>query len=361
MDLGLLALFLAGGALLVAGAEALVRGASRLALAAGISPLVVGLTVVAFGTSAPELAVTVGSALDGAADVALGNVVGSNVFNVLFILGLAAVVRPLVVEQRLVRLDVPLVVLASVLVLVFSLDGTIGRLDGAVLAAGVVAYTVFLIRTSRRETKAVVAEYEEAFAPPDEDRRRPFVDVALLVGGLVGLVIGSDLVVTAAVDTATAMGISELVVGLTIVAAGTSLPEVATSVTATLRGERDIAVGNVVGSCLFNLLAVLGFGSLLARDGLAVAAGAVSFDLPVMTAVAVTMLPIFVTGMVARWQGAVLLTWYLGWTTWLVLDATAHDLAEDVGAAMIFFVVPLTAVALVAASRRRPGVSPLRG
>ena len=341
-------LFVLGGLLLVGGAELLVRGASRLAVAAGITPLVVGLTVVAFGTSAPEMAVTVGSAYAGQAEVALGNVVGSNIFNILFILGISALIAPLVVAQQLIRFDVPLLIGVSVLVLALSLDGRLGRLDGAVLFAGIVAYTVWLIRQSRREVPAVVEEYDDAFAVPAE-RARPVVNVVLVLVGLGLLVLGARWLVDAAVATATALGVSELVIGLTIVAAGTSLPEVATSVLATIRGERDIAVGNVIGSCLFNLLAVLGLGGLVAPDGIPVSQGALSFDIPVMTAVAIAALPIFFTGhTIARWEAAVFLGYYAAYTGYLILDAADHGLAPRLGTAILWFVAPLTVFTIAA-------------
>ena len=348
MEEGVVLWFVLGGAALVGGAELLVRGASRLAIAAGISPLVVGLTVVAFGTSAPELAVTVSSAYAGQADVALGNVVGSNIFNVLFILGLSALIAPLVVAQQLVRMDVPLMIGASVLALLLGLDGRIGRLDGLLLFAGIVAYTFFLIRQSRRETASVRVEYEEAFGGEARERSSWPLNVGLIAAGLGLLVLGSRWLVDAAVTTAQALGVSELVIGLTIVAAGTSLPEVATSVLASLRGERDIAVGNVVGSNLFNLLAVLGLGSLVAPDGVPVPPGALSFDIPVMIAVAVATLPVFFTGYtIARWEGAVFLGYYVAYAVYLVLDATEHHALDEFGAAMAWFVLPLTALTLV--------------
>jgi cation:H+ antiporter len=355
-------LLVLGGVLLVGGAELLVRGASRLAVAAGITPLVVGLTVVAFGTSAPELAVTVGSAYAGQAEVALGNVVGSNIFNVLFILGISALIAPLVVAQQLVRFDVPLLIGASVVVLLMALDGRVGRIDGAVLFAGIVAYTVLLIRQSRRESAAVVTEYTEAFGTP-VTRSKPVVDVVLVVVGLGLLVVGARWLVEAAVSTATALGVSELVIGLTIVAAGTSLPEVATSVLATLRGQRDIAVGNVIGSCLFNLLAVLGLGGLVAPQGIPVPDGALSFDLPVMVAVAIAALPIFFTGYrIVRWEAAVFLGYYIAYTGYLLLAAADHDLTSQLGVAMIWFVVPLTVltIALSIIRQRRASVTAAR-
>lgn len=339
-------LFVLGGGLLVGGAELLVRGASRLAVAVGITPLVVGLTVVAFGTSAPEMAVTVGSAYAGQGEVALGNVVGSNIFNVLFILGVSALLVPLVVAQQLVRFDVPLLIGTSTVVLLMALDGRIGRIDGAMLFAGIIAYTVFLIRQSRRESAAVVEEYTEAFATPAA-RARPMRDIAMVLVGLGLLVLGARWLVDAAVSTATALGVSELVIGLTIVAAGTSLPEVATSLLAAIRGERDIAVGNVIGSCLFNLLTVLGLGGIVAPTGIPVPDGAVSFDIPVMTAVAIAALPIFFTGYtIARWEGAVFLGYYAAYTGYLILDAADHDLTIQLGAAIAWFVVPLTVLTI---------------
>lgn len=351
----LLLLFLAGGSLLIVGAELLVRGASRVATGLGITPLVVGLTVVAFGTSSPELAVTVGSAYAGEADVALGNIVGSNIFNVLFVLGLSAIFAPLLVARQLVRLDVPLMIGVSVLVLLLSLDGGVGRTDGLLLFAGLVSYTVFLIVQSRRET----AELREDAGDADErlDARAWVINLGLVLAGLALLVLGARWLVDAAVSTAEALGVSRLVIGLTIVAAGTSLPEVATSVLATVRGQRDIAVGNVVGSNLFNLLAVLGLGSVFSPTGIPVSTGALTFDLPVMIAVAVATLPIFFTGYaIERWEGVVFLGFYVAYTTYLVLDATAHDATDELGAALLWFALPLTALTLavlVLRARRR--------
>jgi cation:H+ antiporter len=346
-------LFVAGGALLIGGAELLVRGASRLAVAAGISPLVVGLTVVAFGTGAPELAVTVGSTWTGEADVALGNVIGSNIANILLILGISALITPLVVAQQLVRLDVPLLVGASLLTLLLALDGGLGRLDGVLLFALIIGYTVFLVWQSRREQRSIADAYEEAYGQEPARRSSWLANVALAALGLGLLVVGASWLVSAAVSTAEALGVSQLVIGLTVVAVGTSLPEVATSVLASLRGQRDIAVGNVIGSGIFNLLAVLGVGSLLAPDGIGVPPGALTFDLPVMTAVAVAALPIFFTGYcIQRWEGAVFLAYYVAYTAYLVLDAAEHEAVDAFGAAMTWFVLPLTALTLAVVTFR---------
>ncbi|MFZ5661011.1 MAG: calcium/sodium antiporter [Pseudomonadota bacterium] len=343
------AYFIFGLALLIAGAELLVRGASRLAAAFGISPLVIGLTVVAFGTSSPELAISVQSGLAGQSDIALGNVVGSNIFNVLFILGLSAVITPLLVAQQLVRLDVPVMIGVSLLVLGLGLDGAFSRPEGGLLVAGLAAYTAFLIRQSRRESQAVQTEYAQEFgaAAPAAKRSR-LLNLALLAGGLGLLVLGSRWLVTGAVAFAQALGVSELVIGLTLVAAGTSMPEVATSLIAALRGQRDIAVGNVVGSNIFNLLGVLGLTAVVAPNGVPVSDAVLGFDLPVMIAVAVACLPIFLSGhLIARWEGFVFLGYYAAYTTYLILESAQHDALPLFSTVMGAFVLPLTAITLL--------------
>ena len=343
-------LLLGGIVLLIVGAELLVRGATRLAAAAGVSPLVIGLTVVAFGTSSPELAVSMKAALAGQAGLAVGNVVGSNIFNVLLILGLSAVVAPLLVSRQLIRLDVPVMIGVSGLVWLLAADGKVGRLEGVGLFLILVVYTVALIVQSRRETKAVKDEYAAVLQP---GRGRWPRELALVVGGLALLVLGSDWLVTGASATARALGVSDLILGLTIVAAGTSMPEAVTSVVASLRGQRDIAVGNVVGSNIFNLLAVLGLSSLVSPGGMAVSAAALHFDIPVMTAVALACLPVFFTGQtIARWEGGLFLGYYVAYTVYLVLAAQQHDALPVYGRVMMAFVVPVTAVTLVLLAAR---------
>ena len=324
-------LWVVGLVVLIGGAELLVRGASRLALSVGLTPLVVGLTVVAFGTSAPELAVSIGAGRAGLDGLALGNVVGSNVFNVLFILGLTALIAPLVVARQLVRLDVPVMIGASVFVLVLASDGRLGTLDGALLAAGLVAYTGWLLRAGRRPDAEVslVDPTPDANAAP-RPRARLALDVGLIAGGLGLLVLGSRWLVDGATGIAGALGVSDLIIGLTLVAAGTSMPELATSVVATLRGQRDLAIGNVVGSNVFNLFGILGVATLVTPDGLAVPAAILAFDVWVMLAVAVVCLPIFVSGLgIARWEGAVLLFGYLAYTATLVRLATTGAVAPE--------------------------------
>ena len=345
---------LAGLALLIWGADFLVKGASRIAVGFGISPLVVGLTIVAFGTSSPEMMVSVSSALKGEADIAVGNVVGSNIFNVLFILGVSALITPLLVSKQLVKIDVPIMIGVSVLALVLSMDGRIVFWEGALMFAGIIAYTIMAVRIGK-----IGDDAGEVLEGAD----RMWVNIAFIVFGLVLLVVGSQWLVSAAVEIATAMGVSELVIGLTIVAAGTSMPEVATSITAAIRGQRDIAVGNVVGSNIFNILAVLGLTAMVAPGGLPVSQAALNFDFPVMLAVAVACLPIFFVGYtIQRWEGAVFLGYYVAYTAFLILDASQHAALPVFSQAMMMFVVPLTVITLGVVLwreiRRRRGLEP---
>lgn len=342
---------IAGLVLLVAGAEVLVKGAAKLAAQFGIPPLVIGLTVVAFGTSAPETAVSVQAALNGSGDIAIGNVLGSNIANVLLILGMTSLIAPLVVSRQLIRLDVPIMIGASLVTYALAWDGALSRLDGALLFSGVVAYTLFLIISSRRASAAAAADDEFGKEFGLHETPKPYatlINAALVIAGLVLLVVGSNFLVEGAVALARALGLSELVIGLTVIAIGTSLPELATSILAAIRGERDIAVGNIVGSNIFNLLCVLGIASLVSPQAIGVAASALAFDFPVMIAVAVACLPIFFTGYaIDRWEGLLFLAYYVAYTVYLVLVSTGRPLAEVFGDAMLGYVLPLTAVTLV--------------
>lgn len=343
-----LLLFLAGVVLLVIGAEFLVRGASKLASALGISPIVIGLTVVALGTGSPELAVVVQASWSGQGDMALGNVIGSNICNILFILGVSAMVAPLFVTQRLVRWDVPLMVFLSVLVWLMGFDGSIDRLDGAILVGGAAAYIGFAIWQSRREGLRVRREYQAEFGePPQPGPRRLWLQVVLIVLGLGALTLGSYWLIDGAVAIAEVLGVSELIIGLTVVALGTSLPEAATSVMASLRNERDIAVGNVVGSNILNILAILGLAALIAPSGIPVPKAALNFDIPVMTAVAIVCLPIFFIGnRIARWEGAILFGYYIAYTGYLILSAQEHESLPLYNRVMLWFVIPMTVLTL---------------
>ncbi len=339
-------LFVLGIALLVFGGDRLVKGASSLAFSIGISPLVVGLTVVAFGTSAPELAVSLNGALAGSSDLAVGNVVGSNIFNILAILGLAALVTPLSVQPSLLRLEIPILVLVSAVVAVFGWDGVISRLEGIVLFVGVISYTFWVIRQSRQQTKAMKAEFAAEFEPaPTEHWAK---SVLSIVAGLALLILGARWVVDGAVELARLFGASELVISLTIVAAGTSLPEVVTSVSAAMKGERDIAVGNVLGSNLFNILCVLGLSAILTPNGIQVAEPAMSFDIPVMIAVAVLMVPIFLSGWVVdRVEGAVLVSLYVGYVVVLIVTASGSASQDLVRTLYVWGMWPVAVATMV--------------
>lgn len=343
--------FIAGLTALALGANSLVRGASRLALSLGLSPLVVGLTIVAFGTSAPEMAVSAGAVLNGQGDIAVGNVVGSNILNVLLILGASALVLPLAVHVQLIRQEIPVMLGASLLLVALALDGSIQIWEGGFLVVLLVAYTAFLVVQSRRQNAAQSSEYDEEIHPARAGAWDAHwaVQLSLVVAGLILLVVGSDWLVGASVAFAKAFGVSDLVIGLTIVAAGTSMPEVATSLTAALKGERDIAVGNVVGSNIFNILGCVGLSGLVAgTSGLTIPPSLLNFDIWVMLAVALACLPVFLTGReIARWEGAIFLGYYVAYVTYLILAAQQHAALGAFSASTLGFVVPITIVTLV--------------
>ena len=348
-------MFVLGLVVLVVGADVMVRGASRLAVSFGVSPLVVGLTVVAFGTSAPEMAVSVGSALAGTPDLAIGNVVGSNIANVLLILGISALITPLLVDEQIIRQEIPIMIGASALLVVMALDGNIGLLESIVLFALVIAYTVFLVIQSRRASKAVQDEFETGIPTSTWDSHWA-VQIGLIAAGLAMLVVGADWLVDAAVAFARAFGVSDLVIGLTVVAVGTSMPEIATSIVAAMRGQRDIAVGNVVGSNVFNILAVLGAAGIASGAGLPVSEAARNFDLWVMLAVAFACLPIMITGReIARWEGVVFLAYYAAYTAWLVLQAQQHASVPAFLGIMLGYVMPITVITIVVSIVRSNG------
>jgi cation:H+ antiporter len=330
-----------GLVVLTFGAELLVRGATRIAAALRMSRLVIGLTVVAFGTSAPEFAVSIGSALQGEVDLAIGNVVGSNIFNVLAVLGLSALVAPLVVDRQLIRLDVPIMIGASFLVWALCAGGGLTRAEGALLFALLLAYIGWSVWQARREN---TPEVEDDDVAPHLPR-----DAGLVLLGLALLVGGAQLLVNAAVDIAQQLGVSQLVIGLTIIAAGTSLPELATSLLASLRGQREIAVGNIIGSNIFNLFGVLGLTALVSPEGLAVARAAMVIDIPIMVAAAVACFPIFFTRLVSRHEGATFALLYVAYTVYLVLDARSHHLEDEFTAVLLYGALPATALVIAIA------------
>jgi cation:H+ antiporter len=332
---------------LVVGAELLVRGASQLATVFKISPLVIGLTIVAFGTSSPEMVVSVKAALTNHPDLVMGTNIGSTIFNVLFILGVCALVAPLVVSQRLVWFEVPIMIVAHLLLLAISADGKINRWDALLLLAGIIGYTLFVIRKGRQEKAAVNSEYRAAFSTK-EPKRSPLTvinQLGFIAAGLGLCVLGAGWLLEGAVMLARTLGVSELVIGMTIVAAGTSFPEVATSIVATIRGQRDIAIGNVVGSNIFNILGIIGVAGFIAPNGITVAPSVLRLDLPMAIATCFACLPIFFTGhKISRWEGALFLGYYSIYTSYLLLVAREHDALPMFSMVMLWFVIPLTVV-----------------
>ncbi len=333
--------------LLVVGADSLVSGASRIAQRFGIPPLIIGLTIVAIGTSMPEITVSTTAAISGSSELALGNVVGSNIFNVLLILGIAAVILPLSVHVSLIRQEVPVMVGLSLLLLVLVLDGSLSTFEAGLLLVLGVAYLLLLLVQARR---AAIAAQNIAVELPDVSGWLARVPAPLLIAlGLVGLVVGAQLLVRGASAIALSIGVSELVVGLTVVALGTSLPEVAASVAAALRGQRDMAIGNVVGSNIFNIALCLGLAGIVAPDGLEAPMQLITFDLRVMVVVAIVLLPLIITEYeVSRQEGLLLLSWSTVYLVWTVLTATGSPILSWFSPIVLFGFFPATVVFLVA-------------
>ncbi|MBA3315440.1 MAG: calcium/sodium antiporter [Planctomycetota bacterium] len=303
-----------GLALLYFGGEGLVRGAAGLALRLGLTPLAVGLTVVAFGTSCPELAVSLNAAIENKGDVSMGNVVGSNIANIGLILGLTALIKPIGVHMQLLRFDVPLLAAVSVAFVLAVHDRSLGRAEGAFLVAGLVAYVLIVLRLARQEGKAVQAEYAEELAADVPPGGKLWMQLLLIVAGLVMLVVGGRLFVDGAVQLARMLEISEAVIGLTIVAIGTSLPELSASLIAAARGHSDIAVGNVVGSNLFNILNILGFTGLIKPITFP---GIDGIDFAVMLVFSLALFPLLWTGQrLNRLEGTLLLLAYAAYLGW---------------------------------------------
>ena len=351
----------AGLLLVVAGADALVRGAARTAAALGVPPLLVGLTVVAYGTSAPELAVSLSAGADARPELALANVVGSNIFNVLAILGLAALFAPLAASAAVVRREIPILLLVTAGTMVLGADGVFARGDGLLLLAGLAALTAGQVRAARRAAYGVARARRgpttgQAVNHPRLGRRALLRDAVFVVAGLTALVVGAGWLVEAAVAIALDFGVSDVVVGLTIVAAGTSLPELATSIVAALRGERDLAIGNVVGSNVFNLLGILGLASLTAPSGLSVASQVLGLDAWVAMGAAALLLPLARSGgAIVRWEGAVLVVGYAAYLATVVAIALGRFDVPSVGVGAAIAGVPLLAAvgAITRLPRRR--------
>ena len=309
----------AGLVLLYFGAEWLVRGSSELAIRFGISPLVVGLTVVAFGTSAPELVVSVKANLDGSGGMAIGNVVGSNICNIALVLGVGAVIFPLGIQRQVVRREMPVLLGSTLVFLLMIKDGVIGRLEGGALFVGVLIYVIASLVQARKEDPNVSEDLDPEVikAAKAGGLGRVSLNIFLIVIGALLLVLGADRMVVGGESIARFYGVPDASIGLTLFAFGTSLPELATSVVAAMKKEGDIIVGNAVGSCIFNLLAVVGLAGVvspLKGEGVTV------IHLAVMLALTVILMPMMLHRMrLDRWEGALLVTGYLGFTAWLIV------------------------------------------
>ena len=359
--------FAAGLVLLLVAGDQLVRAAAALGARLGLTPSTIGLTIVAAGTSAPELAVVFQSAANGDGELAVGSVIGSNIANVLLVLGLVAALGAVQLRSRIVRVDVPIMVIASVALLVLALDGRIGRLDGGLLVAALVAFVVWTLRAEvGASAPPPVADHrtdpstdpgtdpsdgraaddgEPSAEPAASPRARLLGRLVQLAVGIVVLAGGARLVVSGASDIATSLGVPELVIGLTVVALGTSAPEIVTSVAAAARGQRDLAVGNAIGSNIFNILLVLGAVGALGPGPLEISDDALALDLPILVAAAVACLPLVAWDhTLDRWEGVLFLGYYAAYLTFLTLDATGHRAEEAFGLIMGGFVMPLTLI-----------------
>ncbi len=306
---------LVGLVLLGFGAEGLVRGSSSIALRLGVKPLVIGLTIVAFGTGSPEMIVSLRAALGGSSDLALGNIVGSNIANIALILGVAALVRPLRVRSALLLREMPVMIGVTLVLVAMIHDGTLSRIEGAVLVIGAIAYTVLTYRAARADRDPEVAgEFAQEMRPPRASWVR---SSALVIGGLAGLLLGAQVLVNGAVVIAQAVGMSEMVIGLTVIAIGTSLPELATSVVAALRDDADVCFGNVLGSNILNILLILGAVAAIKPIG----AGSLRpLDIGALIGSAVLLYPLMWRGRVlARWEGAILLAGYAAYVAMMLV------------------------------------------
>lgn len=324
--MGAVGLFVVGLMLLIAGAELVVRGAARVATTLGISPMVIGLTIVAIGTSTPELAVGVAAGLKGEGGLAVGNVAGANLFVMLVVFGLSALIRPLPLNEQIFKLELPMIVFTALFMTVLAWDGNLSRLDGCLMLLAGIGYTVALYFVTRGASRRIKQEFREEYGPqtiPPKLRATWLGEAryaAVLVAGIVLTVLGANFLVRGASAMALALGVSTTVIGLTIVAIGTSAPELVTTVVCTLKDDRDVAIGNLLGSGIYNILAILSIPCIVTPGGLPVEPHLLWFDIPLMAGVAVGAIPVFVTGRrVSRLEGGFGVACYVAYLLWLVL------------------------------------------
>lgn len=326
--MGAVLLFVLGIALLVTGAELVVRGASHMATTFGISPMVIGLTIVSIGTSTPELAVGIVAGTQGKGGLAVGNIAGTNVLNLLFILGLSALLRPLPLRLQIFKLELPVIVFAATLMTYLAWDGVLSAFDGVILLVVGVFYTVTLIFVTRNASRRAKKEFHEDYGPHTVPPTQPtwrgkVMYVAALLAGITLTVVGAELLVRGAVDIAQSLGVSSTIIGLTIVAIGTSAPELVTTIISTIKDDRDVAVGNLLGSSIYNILVILSIPCIISPGGLPVERQLLWVDIPLMAGVAIGAIPVFVTGKhISRLEGGFGVALYLAYLAWLILFRT---------------------------------------
>lgn len=342
-------LFVVGLATLIGGAELFLRSVDKFGAAWSVSPVVMGLTVVAFATGAPELAISLQAAVDGKPDLVVGNILGSNIANILLILGIAGLVQPLKITNRIIKVDVPMVIGASMLLFVLAMDGLLSPLDGGIILLALIGYSIFMYFQIRKDRLANISLSGGALKLDEELTTAFYVKyIVLLLVGLVLIVMGSRFMVHSAVEIAGVLGISELIIGLTIVSIGTSLPEVATSVSAVRHGDSDTAVANVMGSNLYNILLTLGLTVVIAPGAIDVSMDAVNLDLPFMVIVAGACLPLFWPGKeLGRPEAFGFLTYYGLYLAYLVLISIQHPFKDQFEGIMVWVVIPITVLLII--------------
>jgi cation:H+ antiporter len=343
-------LFVLGLAILIGGAELFLKSVDKFGAVWSVSPVVMGLTVVAFATGAPELAISLQAAVDGQPDLVIGNILGSNIANILLILGIAGLVHPLKITNRIIKVDVPVVIAASVLLFVLASDGLLSPLDGGIIFMGLVAYSVFMYYQIRKDRASnILANGGEETSLKEPVSGMFYTKyILILLAGLVLIVLGSRFMVHSAVEIAGTLGISELIIGLTIVSIGTSLPEVATSVSAVRRGDSDTAVANVMGSNLYNILLTLSLTVLIAPGAISVSGDAINLDLPFMVIVAAGCLPLFWPGKeLGRPEAFGFLTYYGLYMAYLILISIQHPFKDQFEGIMFWVVIPITGLLII--------------
>lgn len=346
-------LFFLGLVVLTVASEILVRGAARLAFTFGVSSLIIGLTVVSFATSSPEIVVSALSAYRGEADLAVGNIIGSNIFNLLFIVGFCALLQPIAIHKQLLRVDLPFMFISACVLYGFCWQGVVTPLNGLFLWGMLVGYCIWIVYHSKKQQDALTHEFEQRAEAVEIGKKNHKIakNVFYVFIGLVGLVFGANWTVEGAVKIARFLGVSELVIGLTIVSVGTSLPELATSLIAHMRGERDIAVGNAIGSTTFNLLAVMGTAAWMSSSGVPISETVLLVDYPIQLGVMLVCFPIFLSDLkVVRWEGMMFLLYYAMYIAYLILEASGSLYLETLKAAFVFGVIPLTLLIVIGAT-----------